>query len=155
IIAAIPALASAQTARAQAPLTYALTDLGTIEGGTFSAVGSLNGAGTVTGQVEVITPEFSLEFHAFIYSRGTMVDIGRLPDEEIAAGVSINSRGQIAGYGAGGPCSRAFLYTNGAMLDLGTFGGVCAAAFGINDRGDVTGFAQSGNGSQHAFLYRN
>ena len=62
-------------------------------------------------------------YHAFLYSNGTMQDLGSLGgDGGVAYG--INAGGQIVGYAstAAGAC-HAFLYSNGAMTDLGTLGG--------------------------------
>jgi len=46
-----------------------------------------------------------------------------------------------------GGSSHAFLYSDGAMMDLGTLGGTNSDGYGINNAGQVTG------GSSHAFLY--
>jgi probable HAF family extracellular repeat protein len=49
---------------------------------------------------------------------------------------------------------RAFLYEHGVMTDLGTLpGGDYSAAFGINNRGQVTGIATAADGNEHAFLF--
>ena len=39
------------------------------------------------------------------------------------------------------------------VIDLGTFGGARSAAFGINNSGQVTGFAQTVDGRSQAFVY--
>src|SRR5208283_3732864 len=44
---------------------------------------------------------------------------------------------------------------NGAMKDLGTFGGPTSGVGGINDSGLVVGGATTSSGASHAFLYRN
>jgi uncharacterized membrane protein len=46
----------------------------------------------------------------------------------------------------GGLGSRAFLYSNGAMVDLGTLGGAVSAALAINNNGQITGAAYKPNG---------
>ena len=47
-----------------------------------------------------------------------------------------------------------FVYSGGALVDLGTLGGGDGQALGINDAGQITG--QSFNGAaEHAFLYSN
>jgi probable HAF family extracellular repeat protein len=48
---------------------------------------------------------------------------------------------------------HAFLYSDGKMTDLGTLGGKESVAFGINDAGQIVGWADNANGYAHAFLY--
>ena len=48
----------------------------------------------------------------------------------------------------------AFLYSNGTMAYLGTLGGSWSYATGINDSGQVVGWADTSS-TQHAFLYSN
>lgn len=70
----------------------------------------------------------------------------------------INNSGQIVGtsYVAGNPHYDAFLYSNGTLTDLGTFGGGYSSAAGINDSGQIIVLSQpaSTNGAT-AFLYSN
>jgi probable HAF family extracellular repeat protein len=40
------------------------------------------------------------------------------------------------------------------MRDLGTLGGSFSVAFGINERGDIVGEAETAAGDIHAFLFR-
>jgi probable HAF family extracellular repeat protein len=40
------------------------------------------------------------------------------------------------------------------MTDLGTLGGTYSAAFGINDRGEIVGEAETATGDVHAFLFK-
>jgi probable HAF family extracellular repeat protein len=50
-----------------------------------------------------------------------------------------------------------FLWADGVLRDLGTFGGPSSGAFGrrsINDAGEVVGQAENGPGELHAFLWR-
>lgn len=68
----------------------------------------------------------------------------------------VNDNGDIAGtdYPVSGLHGRAFLYTNGAMLDLGDLGGGDAYATGANSLHQVVGYSTLTNGGpQHAFLY--
>jgi probable HAF family extracellular repeat protein len=49
---------------------------------------------------------------------------------------------------------RAFLWTDGQMMDLGTLGGG-SAAIAINDLSVVVGNSTTGAGVTHAFLWSN
>ena len=79
-----------------------------------------------------------------------VTDLGLLYGSE-SAGVAINAYGQVAGYAnvAGDGAQHAFLWTptmpngvSGMMQDLGTVNGGLSHAYGINDRGQVTGISE-------------
>jgi len=42
-----------------------------------------------------------------------------------------------------------------SIVDLGTLGGQLTIAFGLNDRGQASGFAATASGDQHAFIWQN
>jgi probable HAF family extracellular repeat protein len=69
----------------------------------------------------------------------------------------INASGQVVGWSYTFSDQHAFLYTNGAMTDLGTLGGTSSAAHGINASGQVVGEATTTPMQflYHAFLYSN
>lgn len=74
--------------------------------------------------------------------------------------MSINSSGQVAGYFKPNNSTtyHAFQYSNGAMHDLGAFGGIESKAYSINSNGQVTGSFVKSNaalGDYHAFQYEN
>jgi probable HAF family extracellular repeat protein len=84
----------------------------------------INSSGTVVGQGWVN----SSSFHAFMYARGTMVDLGTFPGGIQAAASAINDVGQVVGTSDGAIAvskkttehfSHAFLYAYGKMVDLG------------------------------------
>ena len=59
------------------------------------------------------------------------------------------------GYTTNVPTQDPFLWKNGKMMDLGTLGGSCGGANGLNQRGEVVGQSDvSGDQSFHAFLWR-
>jgi probable HAF family extracellular repeat protein len=93
---------------------------------------------------------------------GHIKNIGTLPGENPVTQVeAINNRNQIVGesgpFLAPDPPLRAFLWTRGVMRDLGDFGSTPNYALGINDRGQVTGYATLPTGfhNQKAFIWSN
>jgi probable HAF family extracellular repeat protein len=68
---------------------------------------------------------------------------------------SISNLGDVAGYSYIDTANRhAFLYFNGRMTDIGSFGGY-SAALDVNDRGTVVGFSSTtSNGRAQAFVYK-
>ena len=81
---------------------------------------------------------------------------------EIAYG--LNNIGQIVGSSNIPPpaphvmeSTAAQLYQDGTVTNLGSLGGYISAAFGINDRGEIVGYSDTGPDTTsplHAFLYR-
>lgn len=137
---------------------YAIADLAFISPGglpTSSSGYGINNNGQATGMG--VTP-FSGPNRAFLYSNGTMTDLGAPSGTSHSAGNAINDNGQVVGYGfnRGGLGSTAFLYSNGAMTSLGW--GSFGVAYGINNSAQVVG---SGSTTQdyfapvHALLYSN
>ena len=68
-------------------------------------------------------------------------------------GTAINNLGQVAGYGIFDGKMRAFLYADGSVTILGTLGGGNSSGWGINDSGQVAGWADVVGGNGHAFRY--
>src|SRR5215469_11694230 len=170
--AAVPAT-TVVAAPAAAATTYTVTDLGSLGfGGT---VGSgINATGQVTGysylSTLVPTPEcppvygntkktcVEHPWHAFLYSKGTMTDLGTVGGGDFSGGSAINLSGQVAGWSATkNQGSDAFFWNGQKMTDLGNqapLNGSSSGANGINDSGQVVG--QYGTASTtHAFLYSN
>jgi len=145
----------------QQPTRYIITDLGTL-GGTFSSAVAANNSGVIAGSS---TPAGDVVAHAILWRKGTITDLGTLggPNSFAPEGASpINERGAIAGLsatstvdpyaevfcdGMGYPIApylcRPFLWLRGVMTELPTLGGNNAAASAINNRGEVTGVAET------------
>lgn len=77
------------------------------------------------------------------------------PDGNRFEPTALNSLGQVAGalQLADGKIWHAATWDNGRVTDLGTLGGKYSAAFGINDRGQVVGYAYTPDGQERAFLW--
>ena len=102
----------------------------------------------------------SYDSHAFLYhnNTGTYQDLGAVPggiNDSIA--YALNNVGQVTGTAGIGIGSHAFIYSNGAMQDIGLLpGGRFAEGRAINDHGDVAGQSDYGGTiNDHAFVYRN
>jgi probable HAF family extracellular repeat protein len=135
-----------------------LTDLGVLPGGASSQAFWITANGLIIGNSQngEIDPLFSgfPENRAVLWQNGTIVDLKTLPEggfESFAS--SVNSRGQVVGFAlntVADPYSlaapgffpmqtRAFLWQNGAMQDLGTLGGSGAFAYFVNEHGQIVG----------------
>lgn len=120
-------------------------------GGTYIYVSGINNRGQVVGNG---TTNGVTGMHAFVYSAGSLVDLGTLGGTN-SYGYGINDNGQVVGaaYTSSGE-DDAFLYSSGMMNDLGTLGGAQSAGYGINNVGEVVGGASISGNIEHAFLYR-
>ena len=131
---------------------YTVTDLGTLPDFPFTYATGINDNGQVVGYG---FGNGTFLTHAFLFSNGTLTDLGvGLPSSKA---YGINNNGQIVG-GNGG----AFLYSgSGPMQDLGKLPGAPPfaeyGASGINDSGQVVGTAlfywPDGSTANQAFLY--
>ncbi len=81
---------------------------------------------------------------AFLYSNGTMLNLGAMVHATSSAAYGINNAGQVVGWIYTGGEFQAFLYSGGNMEPLGTLGD----AWAINDAGQILGGSNYDN-----FLY--
>jgi len=125
-------------------------DLGTL-GGSNSSAWAISNAGEVVGESALTGDRNS---HAFLYTQRTMLDLSK-PAERGSWALGVNDRGQVVGGGDVG--SGAFLYNDGASVDLGTLAGYPDnTAYGINSTGQVVGIAQDSSYSvNRAWVYNN
>lgn len=131
--------------------------LGTLLGGTVSEAYAINIGGQITGYSEVPAHPASQQ-HAFVYSSGTMTDIGQLlttlPN---SYGYAINASGHVAGtaYNTSYTAPHAFFYNGVTAVDLGVFGGAGSSALAINNLDSIAGYLTTTSSFDHAFIYAN
>ncbi len=159
-----------------------LTDLGTLVAGWSSNAFWISGNGLIAGnsqngEIDPLIPGFP-EFRAVLWQKGGITDLGTLEGGYESLAGAVNNRGQVAGAAlntipdpfcllAPGFCTtqtRAFLWQNGAMQDLGALGtGNDALASFINEPGQIAGISYTnttpspvtGLPTQDPFLWQN
>jgi probable HAF family extracellular repeat protein len=132
-----------------------MRDLGTL-GGSRSVAQAINNAGQVVGFAD----DASGSTRAFLWTADDgMMNLGHLgepfpfPGFAFSAARDINELGQVVGVTSTPAGDRAFLWTAGSMISLGTLGGSFSSARAINDAGQVVGMSETANGEEHAFLW--
>jgi probable HAF family extracellular repeat protein len=116
----------------------------------YSEATDINNVSQVVGRSAVD----SVNFHAVLWDRGRMIDLGTLPGDTHSQASAINDRGQIVGVSANVSASteRAFLWENGVMRDLGIVAGnTYARAEDLNIFGVAVGVV--GVTSPHAAIF--
>jgi len=150
---------------------YKLVDLGTLGGRasyvnppwSLGAPHQMNRGGVTVGSAATSVPSsfgcpfcngldgqvFNV-FHAFKWSGGVLKDLGALPGELTnSVATSINAEGSVVGHSENGKIDpltgmrelRAFLWRDGKIRSLGTFGGNHSFVGDINDHGQIVGYA--------------
>ena len=155
-----------------------ITDLGTLRNGGYeSFAAAVNSRGQVVGNALNTVPDdfsmaapgfFTTQTRAFLWQNGTMQDLGTLGTGTDAMAQFINERGQVVGwsYTSSAPntsCPFFLPLTLGSfiwdekngMRDLGTLGGTCALATGVNNAGIVIGDNINDEPTERAFLWEN
>jgi len=178
--AGLPAAAAAPAAAATTT-TYTITALGNLGYGV-SDPSAINASGQVTGLSHLSTsityscpthynPKRTCVYHpghAFLYSNGTMTDLGTLGGSGLnndSDGNAINRSGEVAGWAdtATAGVIHAALWTGTTTVDLGALAPLSSGSYsiadGINDFGQVVGYwapskSQLVNG-MHPWLYSN
>jgi probable HAF family extracellular repeat protein len=105
----------------------------------------------INNKGEVVGGASQSYFNAFLYSAGTMHNLGTLGGAASRA-LALNESGMIVGWSeiTGAITEQAFSYHEGIMTDLGTLqGSTTSEALGVNEANEIVG--TSGG---RAFLYR-
>jgi probable HAF family extracellular repeat protein len=143
------------------PLQYRLVNLGTL-GGTSSSGNTINNVGTAMGTANLTGDTAG---HATIWAFGTKQDLGSLGGETANSTVAWpnrNNHGQVAGisetsdqdpfgehfscpvfFPLTGRSCVAFLWERGEMIRLPTLGGNNSVGAGVNNRGQIVGWAEN------------
>jgi len=90
---------------------------------------------------------------AFVVASGQLEDLAMPSGMNWSAAYGINDAGTAVGDGrlANGTFRGLIWNTDGGVVQLGTLGGSSSQATGVNNSGEVTGFASLSSGYQHAF----
>jgi probable HAF family extracellular repeat protein len=143
---------------------YTITELGTL-GGTVGSADSINNKGWVSGFANLLGDR---EEHAVLWLNGGITDLGTIGgpnssvgfpaknDEGLIVGFSQTSNIDRLGEGWNYTCTPSghrcqgtnlitlgFVWQNGVMTSLPTLGGNISEAFGVNNLGQVVGFAET------------
>jgi probable HAF family extracellular repeat protein len=142
-----------------------MEDLGALPGGASSDSRWISENGLIAGDsqngdLDPLNSGFP-QIRAVLWKDGQIIDLGTLEGGYESLGYAVNSRGQAIGMslttvpdpdsimGAiyGWPQqTRAFLWENGSMRDLGTLGsGTNAIALMLNESGQVAGYSYTGS----------
>jgi probable HAF family extracellular repeat protein len=152
-----------------------MTDLGALVDGVNSDARWITSNGLVSGdsengELDPLSPGFP-EIRAVLWRDGHIIDLGTLDGGYESVAHAVNSKGQVVGlslntipdansiigsfYGIGFQQTRAFLWQNGVMQDLGTLGtGTNAVALLINESGQVAGDSYTSTDPSPSCNYR-
>src|SRR5215471_5308092 len=143
---------------------YKLIDMGAF-GGPNSSSPSLNTSGVTAGWSATAVPKVSSSNRlvcggvdgigsvvtvAFQWKDGLLTNLGALPGRgNCSEPFSVSSQGEIVGTSENGKidpltgvkATRAVMWTNGKIMDVGSLGGNQNLAFSINSRGQVVGWS--------------
>jgi probable HAF family extracellular repeat protein len=138
------------------PKSKAMTDLGTLPGGTTSSASAINTIGVIAGSSD----NASGATHATLWavsSKGVVssFDLGTLPNGTTSNAFAINDFLAVVGSADNTTTGNtdAFVWL-GKMFDLGTLGGSFAQAQSVNNLGAIVGFSNTtGDADVHAFIW--
>ena len=152
----------------RAPPHYTVINLGTLGGSAANGYGGVTNNGWVSG--DSLLKGDATE-HAFVWRDGVMTDLGTVGGLNSSAPFPVkDDRGLVVGQSQGsqidqlgeywgvayvcntsdGHCTGwqnlqfGFVWRNGVMTALPTLGGNNSSAFGVNNRGQVVGFSETG-----------
>lgn len=133
-----------------------MVDLGTLKGAAWSGASAVNKHGEVVGWYKEFLPHGGEHNDALYWNQGSMQTVDSLvagSGWNVIEVWDINDSGQLVGVGLHGGL-HAFIASDGSVVDIGTLGGCCSEARGVNRHGAVVGRSEIPiSGEAHAFLY--
>lgn len=131
-----------------------LIELGYLGNGNVSRATAINDAGHIVGESNLAAGA-QAPTHPFLFDGAAWFDLGTLTGVGVTSAVAINNAGHIAGYSdAGRGRTHVFFYEDGAMTDLGSFGGFDVTIGEMNALGQVVGTGNTPDGPDVAFISR-
>jgi probable HAF family extracellular repeat protein len=133
------------------------TDLGSLGGATFNLAFDINNRGQVVGSSDLAG---DTTHHAYLWTKDDgMQDLGTLYGLPVSVAQAINNKGQVVGFSQDFSNNTvASLWQDGVLTDLNTLIPpnsrlFLVEALGINDRGQIAGYAfDTSTGQAPAFL---
>jgi len=128
------------------------TNLGSIPGGANSETSWITPNGLIAGNSQngmkdPLSGDWNM--HGVLWKHGELIDLGTLDGGHLSIASAVNSSGEVVGLSLNStqdPYSiwgfyqtRAYLWKDGVMRDLGTLGGPDAVAVRINEMGQIAG----------------
>jgi probable HAF family extracellular repeat protein len=133
-----------------------LTDLELLPGSANGQTTSISENGLIAGFSEngVTDPLSGLPVgRAVLWTKDReIIDLGAVPGGIESLAIAVNSGGEVVGFSDNGipdafsmagmaTQTRAFVWRNGVMTDLGTLGGIDSLASNLNERGQIAGIS--------------
>lgn len=144
---------------------YGINNAGTVVGTSYDSNGQSHGTiWSASGATDLGSGTYAMAINnsgevvggngsAFTVINGQIESLGAAPGVNWSAAYAINNVGMVVGDGQlGNGTFRGIVWNpNGSITVLGTFGGSGSQATGVNDSGEVVGFASLSDGYQNAF----